>query len=321
MGFTALLDTAIGLTLIFLGAALFVTVANEAISGILNKRGKVLTANLKTLFEGTVLSDKLEKSPLFKSMLTAGSRIKSYVDPNVLAQALVGELAPKVAAGTSSPGGPKPLDLLPAIEAITDNPQLKNVLWSLAYGAGNDVEKLTRAMSVWIDRSLTVLGDSYKRWAQIWSFGLGLAAAIGFNIDTIGAAQRLYADKEMRDSAVAAAESYVKSATPDAIATCPKLDPEARKNDPKCAPIQNLLAEMSKRDGSLTKLPVGWASWKDFCDAIVPTSASLLVRLLGWILTALAISLGAPFWFDFLNRFINVRTTIRKPEAEAPAKA
>src|SRR6266851_419790 len=38
---------------------------------------------------------------------------------------------------------------------------------------------------------------------------------------------------------------------------------------------------------------------------------------LGWILTALAISLGAPFWFDMLSKFITVRSTM-KPEKKSP---
>lgn len=42
-------------------------------------------------------------------------------------------------------------------------------------------------------------------------------------------------------------------------------------------------------------------------------------HLLGFLLTALAASLGAPFWFDVLNRFVNLRNTGKKPE-EAPAK-
>ena len=42
-------------------------------------------------------------------------------------------------------------------------------------------------------------------------------------------------------------------------------------------------------------------------------------HLLGFVLTSLAASLGAPFWFDLLNRFVNLRTTGKKPE-EAPAK-
>jgi hypothetical protein len=36
----------------------------------------------------------------------------------------------------------------------------------------------------------------------------------------------------------------------------------------------------------------------------------------GWIITALAISLGAPFWFDLLNKLINLRATGSKPDHE-----
>lgn len=36
--------------------------------------------------------------------------------------------------------------------------------------------------------------------------------------------------------------------------------------------------------------------------------------LLGFIITALAISLGAPFWFDLLNKFINLRVSGTKPD-------
>jgi len=29
----------------------------------------------------------------------------------------------------------------------------------------------------------------------------------------------------------------------------------------------------------------------------------------GWMITALALSLGAPFWFDLLNKVVQIRTT------------
>jgi len=35
---------------------------------------------------------------------------------------------------------------------------------------------------------------------------------------------------------------------------------------------------------------------------------------LGWLITALAVSLGAPFWFDMLNKFIRIRSTIKPQE-------
>ncbi|MGB8190819.1 MAG: hypothetical protein WCF67_02815, partial [Chitinophagaceae bacterium] len=40
--------------------------------------------------------------------------------------------------------------------------------------------------------------------------------------------------------------------------------------------------------------------------------------LLGWIITALAISLGAPFWFDMLNKVMRLRLTGNKPASTEP---
>jgi hypothetical protein len=41
------------------------------------------------------------------------------------------------------------------------------------------------------------------------------------------------------------------------------------------------------------------------------------LHFLGWLLTALAVSLGAPFWFDMLNKIIVVRSTV-KPKEKSP---
>jgi hypothetical protein len=41
------------------------------------------------------------------------------------------------------------------------------------------------------------------------------------------------------------------------------------------------------------------------------------LHFFGWLLTALAVSLGAPFWFDMLNKFIVVRSTV-KPKEKSP---
>lgn len=39
--------------------------------------------------------------------------------------------------------------------------------------------------------------------------------------------------------------------------------------------------------------------------------------IFGWLLTAIAISFGAPFWFDLLNRLMNIRSSVR-PGEKAP---
>jgi hypothetical protein len=39
----------------------------------------------------------------------------------------------------------------------------------------------------------------------------------------------------------------------------------------------------------------------------------------GWIITALAVSLGAPFWFDMLNKIMVVRATVKPSEKSGPS--
>jgi hypothetical protein len=41
---------------------------------------------------------------------------------------------------------------------------------------------------------------------------------------------------------------------------------------------------------------------------------------LGWLITALAVMLGAPFWFDVLNKFMVIRSTV-KPYEKSPPEA
>jgi hypothetical protein len=50
------------------------------------------------------------------------------------------------------------------------------------------------------------------------------------------------------------------------------------------------------------------------------TLFSGLRSLLGYIITALAISLGAPFWFDLLSKFIELRYAGKKPDDSAALK-
>ncbi len=45
-----------------------------------------------------------------------------------------------------------------------------------------------------------------------------------------------------------------------------------------------------------------------------------LMLLAGYLITALAIMLGAPFWFDVLNKFMVVRATV-KPKEKSPDEA
>lgn len=59
------------------------------------------------------------------------------------------------------------------------------------------------------------------------------------------------------------------------------------------------------------KRPLG-LGWEDV-DIRKLTSYELITKLLGFILTALAVSMGAPFWFDMLKKLVNIRSSGSRP--------
>jgi hypothetical protein len=44
------------------------------------------------------------------------------------------------------------------------------------------------------------------------------------------------------------------------------------------------------------------------------TRYSVLRMVVGWLVTAFAVMLGAPFWFDLLNKFMVIRSTVKPRE-------
>ncbi len=52
----------------------------------------------------------------------------------------------------------------------------------------------------------------------------------------------------------------------------------------------------------------------DCLDAtLAAEDAEVSMKLLGWLLTALAVTLRAPFWFDAMKRLVNLRSTGPRP--------
>jgi hypothetical protein len=75
--------------------------------------------------------------------------------------------------------------------------------------------------------------------------------------------------------------------------------------------LQNVQSGLETIDAR--SLPIGWAT---------PTRPSNWYgAVAGWFLTALAISLGAPFWFDLLGRVARLRSTGVRPPTSLPPSA
>ncbi|MBM3314487.1 hypothetical protein FJY71_01410 [candidate division WOR-3 bacterium] len=177
----------------------------------------------------------------------------------------------------------------------TGNPRLK-ALRSLLQEAKHDVAALRKAIGDWFDQSMTAVTQWYTRRLRWITIGIAAALTIGLNADTVGITRALWTEPGLRSAAVAAAEgTLARAEQPPDTASAPDstqkplLSPEDRQT---VAAFHEL------------PLPVGWSK-----DNVPPRFWwGWPVKFAGWLLTAFAISLGAPFWFDMLRRLAGLRS-------------
>ena len=62
------------------------------------------------------------------------------------------------------------------------------------------------------------------------------------------------------------------------------------------------------------KIPLGW-SFEDRPEGAGDWLATIALKALGLVLTAAALTLGAPFWFDMLSKVARIRSTGAPPPA------
>ena len=175
--------------------------------------------------------------------------------------------------------------------------------------AQHDLGHFKAGLEVWFNDSMDRVSGVYKRRVQYALFGFGLLFAVSLNVDTVVIANRLSHDSALRSALVSHAEAAAKIPPPAAAA-------ETSKPQDQSAALAGTIAQLDE-----LRLPIGWSGPGDdltpaftrlgFFRGLVD---ALRRHTLGWALTAFAATLGAPFWFDLLNRFINIRSAGKAPE-------
>jgi len=268
-------------------------------------------------------------------------KLPTYVPSQTFAMALMNIVAPgniPTNQGTAGAANPDPLnDLrtkiegfsLPGVDAEAVKP-IKQALTSLLDDAQGSITKFRSNLEGWFDASMDRVSGWYKRRVQIIILILGFGVAVGLNADTTYIAQRLSTDPELRAKVAAAADEFAaaqktaKEATTEASGNA-----NAQLSDKK-KKFDEAVDRVSK-----SGLPLGWVEdakdqnlkwpgaeiWKP--GVRNAWGDQIRFHWLGWLLTAFAISLGAPFWFDMLNRLIVVRSTVKPKEKSGtePSKA
>ena len=308
-------EVAVGLVFAFWVFSLVAAGVTEAVANLTTKRGNDLVRGLRALLEAPSenkpsaeatkqawtagasggLTAEVLAHPLLQSLQRprrwrSGLKPPSYIPSRAFARALLDTLVP--ADG-------EPVDVAALKAKVKDLPEVaRRPLLQLMSEAGGRIDALRDGIEHWFDDQMERVSGWYKRWAKKIALAVGLVVAVVLNVDTVAMATSLYRDPAVREAVVAQAD-----------AAC-AAEPSATCGD---ASVENL---------ERTGLPLGWKCRDDEGDAdwtncLDQGGTQVPLRVLGWLLTIGAITLGAPFWFDSMNRLGSLRNAGDKPE---PAK-
>lgn len=334
---STVLEVAIGLILLFFVLSLLASSAREIVEGWVQGRAKLLQRGLKELLrdgDGLGLVKQVYDHPVISSLFKGQynpdrmNNLPSYIPARNFALALIDIAARGDPERTAVPvSTPAPVTFAEVRDGVAKNirdPILQRAVLVSLDGAKDDLEKARKSLEAWYDSSMDRVSGWYRRHTQWLLFGMGLVAAFLFNIDTLRIAQSLYIDDAARAVIVAEAESVGQAAGSG-------RDNETMRNALGCPEpdkAQDILKGRSCAQARLDRLPypLGWQGrpviwpWQIEGSLFHWIGSFPWSAIPGWLLTALAISLGAPFWFDVLNKIMIIRSTV-KPHEKSPEEA
>jgi hypothetical protein len=303
-----ILDVAIGICFIYLLLGLICTTVNEMISGWLKTRAKFLEQGIGRLLGNDALKRALYDHPLIRTLAAKdGARLPSYIPAERFVTALTDVL--------TGPGkSPSDLAALKQGLAAAGNEQLNSAVTALLDRPGMDAAAARARLEKWFDDGMERVTGWYKRNAQRNALILACVITVVLNADTVNIARTLWTSPTVRAAMVEEAKVRSEKARPEEM--LPTVEYPNPQDPTASVPVNVPKQALTDKEQALLGQVTGWT------DDQLPQGGSffgwlwrtLRSHLLGWILTAIAVSLGAPFWFDTLSRFINIRNAGRVPE-------
>jgi hypothetical protein len=208
------------------------------------------------------------------------------------------------------------LDDIKRIVGDLPDSNIRDVLLANLSAGQQSIVELRNNVATWFDSAMDRLSGSYKRWLKVLSLIVGIGIAFVFNADTFSVGKALWGDEALRGQIVNAASGYVND--PPKAVDCKNSDPQKQ--------FDCNLNVLKQREALLRPFPIGWPGDPLIAQLNDPKVSGWLfaglaaLKILGCLWTGLALSLGAPFWFDILQKFMNVRGAGTKPDDEKTKK-
>ena len=314
-----ILEIVIGLVFVYLLLSLLASTINELIMRFIYSRGKNLKIAIQSMLDDdtSILSEVFFEHPFFKKFRKPKStKFPSYISNKSFSKILLEVIQKDSKEKTTL------VKLNEKILALPES-KIRDILVSFSNEANGNIEKFREEIENWFEEMMNRASGWYKRKVQIILLIIGLIISIIFNADTFTIARKLSEDPDERAKIVELALDYhdyltrndnlLSSSTLKEIDTIPANTNSSERIPELTGQIDSLINnQLSPIKGVLG---MGWneTNWLpkkiDGKDKI----KYLLIKILGWLITAFAISLGAPFWFDILNKAVNFRSAGKPP--------
>jgi hypothetical protein len=187
------------------------------------------------------------------------------------------------------------------IQQAVQGTQLEGPVKAAIAQAGGDVERFRAEIESWFDARMKALSSLYKMWSRWILLALSLILAFAVDVNPIVAVDLLRKDQALAEATVDQATSFAKTeglALPGCSSTNTGGTTAAASTDPLAdcyRSVRNTIADTRA-------LPPPLAF-----DHFGRGTERMWQYLAGCLIGAIAISFGAPFWFDALRRLISTR--------------
>jgi len=277
------IEVVIGLVFIYILYSLLVTIITELIANVLNQKGRILKKGVKRMLDDddqALFGDEFLKRPEIK-YLSGKNRLPSYINSSTFTKAMVNVLQKADDAGDFFG------DYMKKLGEEKNKSETKELIYNLMVEADGNLDKFKEIMGGWFDETMERVTGWYKRRVQLITFIIGLTIAFALNVDTIAIAKKLTNESDTRLEMVKLASEYAKDA-----------DPADTTSVQMSAEMQEIIGNIQNQESIIS------LEWPPF-DV---TTSVFWLWIVGCLTTAIALSLGAPFWFDILNKVSKLKS-------------
>jgi hypothetical protein len=314
----AAIDVAIGLAFFFFLLSIVCSSINEAIAAVFKLRASTLEGGIRSLIADKTKADAFynhwRMKTLFTQTIFRRPKKPSYIPSTVFALTLLDTFAAPADKTTSDDLIGRAQTAVVSMEdaAASAAPEIEHkvlvMLKDALDQAGTDRDKFRLALETAFNQVMDRVSGWYKRRSQLILFVIALAIAGAFNADTFTIGQRLWKDNALRAAVTAQANSTVTGGKTVCTAAHGNSS-SSNANPPSLDTVANCVAAVKQ-----LALPIGWTE-----RTSPKTGIQGITKAFGLLVTAFAIMLGAPFWFDFLGKAAQLRSAGSKPARASPS--